>query len=158
MSTRGVLIVRGEEKKPQYFYVRSDADMYPEFARDISGRTPREYVGRINKRLSRGAVEGYPFGMAPREYVGRIKRRVSSSAKGYAFDPDFIRPMGDVEARNYISDTSVTPDHVYVIDLGEKNKMEHYTPNPYCGPDEIYIPAYVKDDGTYVRGYCKKTR
>ena len=134
MSTRGVLIVRGKEKKPQYFYVRSDADMYPEFARDVSGRTPREYVGRVNRRLSRGAVEGYPF------------------------DPDFIKPMADIDAKNYISDTSIAPDRVYVIDLGEKKKMEQYTPNPYCGPDEIYVPAYVKDDGTYVRGYCKKTR
>ena len=134
MSTRGVLIVRGKRKAPEYYYVRSDADMYPEFERGISGRTPKEYVNRVN-------------------------RRVLKSVEGYEFSPDLIRPMDDIEAKNYVSSISATPDHVYVVDLGkEKKEMHHYSPNPFCGPDEIYIPAYVKEDGTYVHGFCRKRK
>ena len=145
MSTRGVLIVRDKKEKPQYYYIRSDADLYPEFQRRISAKTPKEYVDKVNNHVST-QVEGYNDKEAQEFYLKR------------GLDPRFIRPMEDVEARNYVSDTKLTPDHVYVVDVGDKKRMKHYEPNPYCGPDEIYIPAYVKEDGTYVKGFCRKRK
>ena len=145
MSTRGVLIVRDKKEKPQYYYIRSDADLYPEFQKGISARSSKEYIEKVNNHVSTD-VEGHNYKNNQKFYLDR------------GVDPRLVRPMGDIEAINYLSDTRRTPDHVYVVDIGDKKRLKHYTPNPYCGPDEIYIPAYVKDDGTYVRGYCKKRK
>ena len=145
MSTRGVLIVRDKKEKPQYYYIRSDADLYPEFQKGISGKTPNEYIEKVNKHVST-QVEGFNDKEARRFYLKR------------GLDPRLVQPMGDIEARNYVSNISATPDHVYVVDIGDKKRMKHYEPNPYCGSDEMYIPAYVKEDGTYVKGFCRKRK
>lgn len=145
VSTRGVVIVRKKKEKPEYFYVRSDADMYPEFQRRISGKNAKEYTEKINKHVSTH-VEGYD------------DEKYREMERNRGINPDLLRQMNEIEAKNYISSLSATPDHVYVVDLDGKKRMKHYEPNPYCRSDEVYIPAYVKDDGTYVKGYCRKVK
>ena len=143
MSTRGVVIVRKKGEKPAYFYLRSEANMYPEMQKKISGKNAREYAEKVNRHVAT-KFEGYNS----KEYTEFLRKK--------GVNPDLLSNMDEIEAKNYISSTNFSvPDHVYVVDLDGRKKLKDYD-HPYCGPNEVYVPAYVKEDGTYVKGFCRK--
>jgi hypothetical protein len=143
MSTRGVVIVRQKGEKPSYFYLRSDAHIYPDLQKKISGKNAREYAEKVNRHVAT-KVEGYN----DKEYREFLRKK--------GVNPDLLRNIDETEAKNYISSSSVArPDNVYIVDLDGRKKLKRYD-YPHCGSNEVYVPAYVKDDGTYVKGYCRK--
>ena len=144
MSSRGVVIVRQKGENPSYFYLRSDAKMYPEMQKKISGKNAREYAEKVNRHVAT-KFEGYNN----KEYREFLRKK--------GVNPDLLRNIDEIEAKNYISSSNVAPDSVYVVDLDKRKKLKHYD-YPYCGPNEVYVPGYRKDDGTYVHGYCRHTK
>ena len=134
MTTKGVIIIRDKKKKPKYYHMERDSFDYINHQKGIYGETPREYVENVNRNS----------GIKPSKQLGYGKYVTNISRK-------------DLE--DHINN-GLSIDDIYGVDLdGKKKKVERYDPDIYhwhCAPNEIYIPAYVKDDGTYVRGYCKK--
>ena len=147
MSTRGVVINKG--KKPEYYYIRSDADMFPELSMkhspSISVKNNREYFEYINKSMSK---------KEPSYNDAKTKKFLRENG----VDPNYIRRMSEIEGHNYLTSQSAPPEYVYEMEEGNPHNYQKYkVVNRWdCEPNEEYVSPYVKEDGTYVNGFCRK--
>ena len=147
MSTRGVIISKG--KKPEYYYIRSDADMFPEFSMKYghseSVRSNREYLEHISKSMSK-------------KEPGYNDSKTKKFLREHGVDPNYIQKMDEIEGHNYLTSQSAHPEYVYEMEEGNPHNYQKYkvVSRWDCGPNEEYVSPYVKKDGTYVNGFCRK--